>query len=78
VRLRRSGGALRLRFAKHALPPTISSRRLQPVLFTRWMTLQGTAFRSPISLPRRRRLLVGKAVLVVDNLPFMHRVMVRR
>jgi hypothetical protein len=44
------------------------------ILFTRWMTLQehGIPFTNFFAATLAA-LLVGKAVLVVDNLPFMHR-----
>src|SRR6187401_3560059 len=56
---------------KHVLPPTIFFFfGFNLILFTRWMTLQehGIPFTNFFAA-----LLVGKAVLVVDNLRFMHR-----
>ena len=55
---------------KHVVPPTIFFFvGFNLILFTRWMTLQehGIPFTNFFAA-----LLVGKAVLVVDNLPFMH------
>ena len=60
---------------KHVLPPTIFFMiGFNLILFTRWMTLQehGIPFTNFFAATLAA-LLVGKAVLVVDNLPFMHR-----
>ena len=60
---------------KHVLPPTIFfCIGFNLILFTRWMTLQehGIPFTNFFAATLAA-LLVGKAVLVVDNLPFMHR-----
>jgi hypothetical protein len=60
---------------KHVLPPTIFFFfGFNLILFTRWMTLQevGIPFTNFFAATLLA-LLVGKAVLVVDNLPFMHR-----
>src|SRR6476659_2820470 len=57
------------------LPPTIFFIiGFNLILFTRWMTLQehGIPFTNFFTATLAA-LLVGKAVLVVDNLPFMHR-----
>jgi hypothetical protein len=59
---------------KHVLPPTIFFMiGFNLILFTRWMTLQehGIPFTNFFAATLAA-LLVGKAVLVVDNLPFMH------
>jgi len=60
---------------KHVLPPTIFFFfGFNLILFTRWMTLQEVGI--PITnffAASLLALLVGKAVLVVDNLPFMRR-----
>jgi len=58
---------------KHVLPPTIFFLiGFNLILFTRWMTLQehGIPFTNFFAASLAA-LLVGKAVLVVDNLPFM-------
>ena len=60
---------------KHVLPPTIFFFfGFNLILFTRWMTLQehGIPFTNFFAASLAA-LLVGKAVLVVDNLRFMHR-----
>src|SRR5678815_2402998 len=60
---------------KHVLPPTIFFFfGFNLILFTRWMTLQeyGIPFTNFFTASLAA-LLVGKAVLVVDNLPFMRR-----
>src|SRR5580765_8294823 len=60
---------------KHVLPPTIFFFfGFNLILFTRWMTLQeyGIPFTNFFTASLAA-LLVGKAVLVVDNLRFMHR-----
>lgn len=60
---------------KHVLPPTIFFFfGFNLILFTRWMTLQehGIPFTNFFAATLAA-LLVGKAVLVVDNLPMMHR-----
>src|SRR5215470_17393097 len=60
---------------KHLLPPTIFFFfGFNMVMFTRWATLQeqGIPFTNFFAATLLA-LLVGKAVLVVDNLPFMHR-----
>ena len=60
---------------KHVLPPTIFFLfGFNLILFTRWMTLEeyGIPFTNFFAASLAA-LLVGKAVLVVDNLPFMHR-----
>jgi len=60
---------------KHMLPPTLFFFvGFNLILFTRWMTLQehGIPFTNFFAATLAA-LLVGKAVLVVDNLPFMHR-----
>jgi hypothetical protein len=60
---------------KHVLPPTLFfCVGFNLILFTRWMTLQehGIPFTNFFAATLAA-LLVGKAVLVVDNLPFMHR-----
>lgn len=60
---------------KHVLPPTIFFLiGFNLILFTRWMTLQehGIPFTNFFAATLAA-LLVGKAVLVVDNLPFMSR-----
>jgi hypothetical protein len=60
---------------KHALPPTIFFFfGFNLILFTRWMTLQerGIPFTNFFAATLLA-LLVGKAVLVVDNLRLMHR-----
>jgi hypothetical protein len=60
---------------KHVLPPTIFFFiGFNLILFTRWMALQehGIPFTNFFAATLAA-LLVGKAVLVVDNLPFMHR-----
>src|SRR6476646_10917092 len=60
---------------KHVLPPTsFFFFGFNLILFTRWMTLQehGIPFTNFFGATLAA-LLVGKAVLVVDNLPFMHR-----
>ena len=60
---------------KHVLPPTIFFFfGFNLILFTRWMTLQehGIPFTNFFAATLAA-LLVGKAVLVVDNLRFMHR-----
>jgi hypothetical protein len=60
---------------KHVLPPTIFFFfGFNLILFTRWMTLQehGIPFTNFFGATLAA-LLVGKAVLVVDNLRFMHR-----
>lgn len=60
---------------KHVLPPTIFFFfGFNLVLFTRWMTLQehGIPFTNFFGATLAA-LLVGKAVLVVDNLRFMRR-----
>jgi hypothetical protein len=57
------------------LPPTIFFFfGFNLILFTRWMTLQehGIPFTNFFAATLAA-LVVGKAVLVVDNLPFMHR-----
>jgi len=59
---------------KHVLPPTIFFLvGFNLILFTRWMTLQehGIPFTNFFAASLGA-LLVGKAVLVVDNLRFMH------
>ena len=60
---------------KHLLPPTIFFFiGFNLILFTRWMTLEEHGI--PVTnffAATFAALLVGKAVLVVDNLPFMHR-----
>jgi len=59
---------------KHVLPPTIFFLvGFNLILFTRWMTLQehGIPFTNFFAASLAA-LLVGKAVLVVDNLRFMH------
>jgi hypothetical protein len=60
---------------KHALPPTIFFFfGFNLILFTRWMTLEehGIPFTNFFAATFAA-LLVGKAVLVVDNLAFMRR-----
>jgi len=60
---------------KHVLPPTLFFFfGFNLILFTRWMTLEeyGIPFTNFFAASLAA-LLVGKAVLVVDNLPFMHR-----
>ena len=60
---------------KHVLPPTIFFFfGFNLILFTRWMTLQehGIPFTNFFGATLAA-LLVGKAVLVVDNLRFLHR-----
>jgi hypothetical protein len=60
---------------KHVLPPTLFFFvGFNLILFTRWMTLEehGIPFTNFFGATLAA-LLVGKAVLVVDNLPFMHR-----
>jgi len=60
---------------KHVLPPTIFFFfGFNLILFTRWMTLQehGIPYNDFIGATLAA-LLVGKAVLVVDNLRFMRR-----
>lgn len=60
---------------KHALPPTIFFFfGFNLILFTRWMTLQehGIPFTNFFAASFAA-LLVGKAVLVVDNMRFMRR-----
>ena len=60
---------------KHVLPPTIFFFfGFNLILFTRWMTLQehGIPFTNFFGATFFA-LLVGKVVLVVDNLRFMHR-----
>jgi hypothetical protein len=60
---------------KHVLPPTIFFFfGFNLILFTRWMTLReyGIPFTNFFTASLAA-LLVGKAVLVVDNLPFMRR-----
>ncbi|APV51932.1 hypothetical protein BWI17_21005 [Betaproteobacteria bacterium GR16-43] len=60
---------------KHMLPPTIFfAIGFNLILFTRWMTLQehGIPFTNFFAATLAA-LLVGKVVLVVDNLPFMRR-----
>jgi hypothetical protein len=60
---------------KHVLPPTIFFFiGFNLILFTRWMTLQehGIPFTNFFAASILA-LLVGKVVLVVDNLHFMHR-----
>ena len=60
---------------KHVLPATIYFFiGFNLILFTRWMTLEehGIPFNNFFGATLAA-LLVGKAVLVVDNLPFMHR-----
>jgi len=60
---------------RHVLPPTIFFIiGFNLILFTRWMALQehGIPFTNFFAATLAA-LLVGKAVLVVDNLPFMHR-----
>jgi hypothetical protein len=60
---------------RHVLPPTLFFFvGFNLILFTRWMTLQehGIPFTNFFGATLAA-LLVGKAVLVVDNLPFMHR-----
>jgi len=60
---------------KHVLPPTIFFFvGFNLILFTRWMALQehGIPFTNFFAATLAA-LLVGKAVLVVDNLPFMRR-----
>ena len=60
---------------RHVLPPTIFFfLGFNLILFTRWMTLQEHGI--PLTnffTATLAALLVGKAVLVVDNLRFMHR-----
>ena len=59
----------------HVLPPTIFFFfGFNLILFTRWMTLQehGIPFTNFFGASLAA-LLVGKVVLVVDNLRFMHR-----
>ena len=60
---------------KHVLPPTVFFFiGFNLILFTRWMTLEelGIPFTNFFAATLLA-LLVGKAVLVVDNLPFMRR-----
>ena len=60
---------------KHVLPPTIFFFfGFNLILFKRWMTLQehGILFTNFFGATLAA-LLVGKAVLVIDNLRFMHR-----
>jgi hypothetical protein len=60
---------------KHVLPPTIFFFfGFNLILFTRWMTLEehGIPFNNFFAATLLA-LVVGKAVLVVDNLPVMHR-----
>jgi hypothetical protein len=60
---------------RHVLPPTVFFFiGFNLILFTRWMTLQehGIPFNNFFGATLAA-LLVGKAVLVVDNLPFMRR-----
>ena len=60
---------------KHVLPPTIFFLiGFNLILFTRWMTLEehGIPFTNFFAASLAA-LLVGKVVLVVDNLRFMHR-----
>jgi hypothetical protein len=60
---------------KHLLPPTLFFFfGFNLILFTRWMALQeyGIPFTNFFAATLAA-LLVGKAVLVVDNLPFMRR-----
>jgi hypothetical protein len=60
---------------KHVLPPTIFFFvGFNLILFTRWMTLQehGIPFTNFFGASLAA-LVVGKAVLVVDNLPFVRR-----
>ena len=60
---------------KHVLPPTVFFFfGFNLILFTRWMTLQehGIPFTNFFAATLLA-LLVGKAVLVVDNLRFMQR-----
>jgi len=60
---------------RHVLPPTIFFFvGFNLILFTRWMTLEehGIPFTNFFGATLAA-LLVGKAVLVVDNLRFMHR-----
>src|SRR5258706_6001717 len=60
---------------KHVLPPTIFFMiGFNLILFTRWMTLQehGIPFTNFFAATLAA-LLVGRAVLVIDTLPFMHR-----
>lgn len=60
---------------KHVIPPTIFFFvGFNLILFTRWMALQehGIPFTNFFAATLAA-LLVGKAVLVVDNLPFMRR-----
>jgi len=60
---------------KHVLPPTIFFfLGFNLILFTRWMALReyGIPFTNFFGATLAA-LLVGKAVLVVDNLPFMRR-----
>jgi hypothetical protein len=60
---------------KHLLPPTLFfCIGFNLILFTRWMTLEevGIPFTNFFAATIAA-LLVGKAVLIVDNLPFMHR-----
>ena len=60
---------------KHVLPPTVFFFfGFNLILFTRWMTLQehGVPFDNFFAATLLA-LLVGKAVLVVDNLRLMHR-----
>jgi hypothetical protein len=60
---------------RHVLPPTLFFFfGFNLILFTRWMTLQehGIALTNFLGATLAA-LLVGKAVLVVDNLRFMHR-----
>ncbi len=64
-----------LRQMKHVLPPTVFFFfGFNLILFTRWMTLQehGIPFTNFFAATLLA-LLVGKAVLVVDNLRFMRR-----
>src|SRR4249920_1201462 len=60
---------------KHVVPPTLFFMvGFNLILFTRWMALQehGIPFTNFFAATLAA-LLVGKAVLVVDNLRFMHR-----
>lgn len=60
---------------RHMLPPTIFFFiGFNLIMFTRWMTLEehGIPFANFLGATLAA-LLVGKAVLVVDNLRFMHR-----
>ena len=77
--LRRRGFAWLVQ-VKHVLTPTMFFLfGFNLIFFMRWMTLEeyGIPFTNFFAASLAA-LLVGKAVLVVDNLPFMHASMVRR